>query len=683
MNQPDHHFNKAFKNQIQKQGLKEKIPDFDLIAYPTFKEELAAITLKILDLIEQGTLCKDMAVVYPDTDFGIALAHHFRQKHIPFYLKRTINLTKHNFFEKIIKLLQYAIIENDFPSTGDAQLFEILHFDFFNIKTAEIIELTMEARSKRYSSSAVSIRKLLFNKSNIPPKDLFEKSSSEALKNTSHFLENLLAAVNTTTVDILLEELFKNTTLSKYINDSVDTVELLQLKTAFLTRVKIHIATVPLQGSEAINNLLDLLDKNTPDLSIEIITGAPDNVRLQMAETPHQLNFRHIFYIGITNYFAVQKPVPVKNFTTIKTLVKVYEQQEKILWNFIQAAYSNNIKVQVTYAENSSEDINLNASVILASIIQRQQLTVQKFRVPSDQLLQFESIYFATTAPTIVVANEAYIAPILHKFSLSVSALNSFLQCPLSFYYQYILRIPVARNEYMEFGSAIHYALESLFKKMQDHKKNSFPTASVLVEDYYFYMHKNKAHFTAEAFIRRLKFGTTVLVNYYTENVDSWNKIVSVERNIQGVLMNGIPLKGKIDKLEFDGKEINVVDYKSGNIDKALAQLKPPHNNNPNGGNYWRQAVFYKILVDNYQQKNWTVVSTVFDFVEPDIEGNYRKEKILIEPNDIETVKQQITAVWTSIKARNFYTGCGRPNCSWCNFVKDNKLVVAAQHTLH
>lgn len=41
-----------------------------------------------------------------------------------------------------------------------------------------------------------------------------------------------------------------------------------------------------------------------------------------------------------------------------------------------------------------------------------------------------------------------------------------------------------------------------------------------------------------------------------------WNKVVAVERNIRGVVVNGVPLKGKLDKLEFDGKNVNVVDYK-------------------------------------------------------------------------------------------------------------------------
>jgi DNA helicase-2/ATP-dependent DNA helicase PcrA len=152
---------------------------------------------------------------------------------------------------------------------------------------------------------------------------------------------------------------------------------------------------------------------------------------------------------------------------------------------------------------------------------------------------------------------------------------------------------------------------------------------------------------------------------------------VAIERNIRGVVVNGVPLKGKLDKLEFDGKTVNVVDYKSGDIDKALPKLKGPNDKDPNGGDYWRQAVFYKILVDNYEQKDWKVISTEFDFVEPDKKKEYRKEKIIITPADTETIKQQITETWQKIQDRDFYTGCGAADCHWCNFVKDNHLAVA------
>ncbi|HEY0298688.1 MAG TPA: hypothetical protein VGB84_05665, partial [Arachidicoccus sp.] len=90
----------------------------------------------------------------------------------------------------------------------------------------------------------------------------------------------------------------------------------------------------------------------------------------------------------------------------------------------------------------------------------------------------------------------------------------------------------------------------------------------------------------------------------------------------------------------------------------------------------WRQAVFYKILLD-HSNTDWQAVSTEFDFVEPDKKKEYHKAKLVISPGEIQTVKEQITTVWQRIQGGDFYTGCGKEDCVYCNFVKDNRLYSA------
>ncbi|HSN61140.1 MAG TPA: PD-(D/E)XK nuclease family protein, partial [Ferruginibacter sp.] len=294
-----------------------------------------------------------------------------------------------------------------------------------------------------------------------------------------------------------------------------------------------------------------------------------------------------------------------------------------------------------------------------------------------DEMMQFQLLQFTAQAPEIEKTEEDFINNLLEKFVMNVTALSAYLNCPLGFYYKNLIRIPSGKSENLEFGSAIHHALEKLFRKMQDGGKETFPSKEEMIADFKWYLDKHRENFTKEAFARRLEYGDEVLRNYYDKYIHTWNKVVAVERNIRGVVVNGVPLKGKLDKLEFNGKEINVVDYKSGDIDKALPKMKGPGDKDPNGGDYWRQAVFYKILIDNYNQKDWKVISTEFDFIEPDKKKAYRKEKIIITPSDTETVKHQITEVWEKIQNKDFYTGCGKEDCHWCNFVKDNKLAVA------
>ena len=78
---------------------------------------------------------------------------------------------------------------------------------------------------------------------------------------------------------------------------------------------------------------------------------------------------------------------------------------------------------------------------------------------------------------------------------------------------------------------------------------------------------------------------------------------------------------------------------------------------------------FYKILIQNstsIDQRNWSLERTEFDFVEPEPNtGKFHKEKIVISPQDVEFVQNQIISTYQKIKALDF-TGRGKEDCTWC-----------------
>jgi len=330
----------------------------------------------------------------------------------------------------------------------------------------------------------------------------------------------------------------------------------------------------------------------------------------------------------------------------------------------------------ISYASFQPDGKQCEPSMFIQEILARHDIVIEKINIEKEASLEYELLQFNGLPPQIEKAEADFINHLLDKFVMNVTALNNYLLCPLAFYYNNLIRIPSGKSEAAEFGSAVHFALQRLFEKMKEHPYEQFSSREEMLNDFNWFMNRHRENFTREAFNRRLEYGQEVLVNYYEKYVYSWNKVVAVERNIPNVVVKGVPLKGKLDKLEFDGKEVNVVDYKTGDIEKAFAKLKEPSDKDPNGGDYWRQAVFYKILIDNYTDKDWKVVSTEFDFVEPDKKKEYRKLVVHIRAQDTETVTQQITDAWTKIQQRDFYTGCGKKDCHWCNFVRDNKLGV-------
>ena len=657
-----------------------------ILEYNSVKEEMAGITRQVFNLYQQKVAPGKIAVIYKENKYGEELAKYFRLKNIPVYSKRSINILEHPFVKKLVEILRYLNAEHDIPYGGDEMLFEILHYDFYQIPPIEIAKLTVEVNQKRYNSELTSLRKLLFDKANGPAKDLFDIGINTTLKNISAVIEQLIADVSNVTLQQLFANIIQDGGVIGYILKSTEKIALLQLLTAFFDFIKEETSRNPQLNLNGLIGIIDLMEKENLPLPLIQVAGNDKGINLLTAHGSKGLEFEYVFFAGVNASSWEKKRKPGGGYKLPDTMFAsqpASSDEEELRRLFYVALTRAEINLYLSYAKYKNDGKEIEPSMFIAEILQANAIPIVKVQMPVEEMADFDLLQFSNQAPEIEHPEEDFVNTLLEKFVMNVTALNNYLSCPLEFYYKNLIRIPTGKSEATEFGSAIHFALEKLFRKMleagrgQEGKKESFPPVSAMIIDFNWYMNRHRENFTKEAFERRIEYGDEVLKNYYAKYINTWNKVVAVERNIRGVVVNGVPLKGKLDKLEFDGKNVNVVDYKSGDIDKALPKMKGPNDKEPNGGGYWRQAVFYKILVDNYDQKDWKVISTEFDFVEPDKKKEYRKEKIVISPEDIETVKQQLSAVWEKIQNRYFYTGCGKADCHWCNFVKNNQLAVA------
>ena len=657
--------------------------------YNSVKDEMAGISNSVFRLIEEGIAPGRIGVIYKENKYGEELSKYFRLKGIPVYSKRSINILDHPFVKKIIQILRYLNAETDIPYGGDEMLFEILHYDFYNIPPIEIAKLTVETNKKKYNDEPASIRKLLADKANTVPKDLFDVGINPELKNISATLEKLTADVYNITLQQLFAAIINDGGVLQYIMKSEDKIGLMQLLTALFDFIKEETGRNPTLNLEKLIGIIDLMEKEGLPLPLVQVAGTDKGVNLLTTHGSKGLEFEYVFFAGTNASLWEKKRKPGGGYKLPDNMFSSQSHtgdDEELRRLFFVALTRAEKFLTLSYSKFRNDGKEMEPSMFIAEILEQHELPVEKITLTAAEQMEFEILQFTHMAPEIQHAEADLIDTLLEKFVMNVTALNNYLNCPLAFYYKSLIRIPSGISEATEFGSAIHHALEQLFRKMsarpghsdgQDGKTDTFPPKEVVIADFGWHMRRHRENFTREAFERRMEYGEVVLSAYYDKYVNTWNKVVTVERNIKAVAVNNVPIKGKLDKLEFNGREVNVVDYKSGNYDNALSKLKPPHDKDPNGGDYWRQAVFYKILVDNYEQKDWKVVSSEFDFVEPDKKNVFRKEKIVINPADIETVNQQISETWAKIKARDFYTGCGKEDCHWCNFVKDNKLAIA------
>jgi DNA helicase II / ATP-dependent DNA helicase PcrA len=649
-----------------------------ILEYETQRHEMVGITLRIEKLISENVEPGRIAVIFRENKYGDELKKLFRHRNMPAYSKRNLNLLEVPLAQKILRILEFIAAEYDTPYGGDEMLFEILHYDFFNIPPIEIAKLSIEVADLQFTDKKTSIRRLLYDRSHQAPRDLFDRGIPSGLKHAGEILERLIADASNVTLQTLLENAIRKTGILASVMKSDEKIHHMHVLTCLFDFVKDETRRNPDLNLRQLIASIELMKKNNVIIPLVQVSGSEKGVNLLTAHGSKGLEFEYVFLAASNASLWEKKKKPNSGFKipdTIFSSRSMSGDEEELRRLFYVAITRAQKQLYITFPHFGNDGKALEPSRFIEEIRDIHELPAQHEKIEEHEMALFQSLHFMeAAAPEIEKMEREFISGILEKFVMNVTALNNYLRCPLEFYFKNLLRIPSPKNEATEFGSSVHFAIQRLFEKMKLDPEARFPAKDDMINDFKWYMHRHRESFVKEAFDRRMEYGQDILSNYYDRYVLSWNKVVAIEHNIKNVVVNGVPLKGKLDKLEFNKKEVNVVDYKTGDPLKAEEKLRAPNEKQPLGGDYWRQAVFYKLLVDNFGKKDWRVISAEFDFVEPDNKKNYHKEKVRISPEDTTTVTQQITDTWQKIQNHDFYVGCGSADCHYCNFIKTNEL---------
>jgi len=334
--------------------------------------------------------------------------------------------------------------------------------------------------------------------------------------------------------------------------------------------------------------------------------------------------------------------------------------------------------LHISYYKKDLKEKEVNKLQFLAELEELAGLVEQAGKVEDEDILSFEMQYYQyEKTPEFELLDHDYLDVLLEKYTLSATHLNTYLKCPVTFYFNHVLKVPSAKSESASFGTAIHSALEELFKTYSETKV--MPSEEEVIGFFDYSMFLNRDSFTEQGYKRHKEHGKQTLSKYYQHYLKEWEQesVYSIEKNLAHIELGGVPIKGKLDKILFDGNDAYVIDFKTGNWENAIKKCKPPKDDPKEGnyeetygGDYWRQMVFYHLLIDNFTEKSWKMHRGEMNFVEPDKHDNFHKEVFNIRPEDADIVKQQIKDTYLKIKSHQFETGCGEDNCHWCNFVK-------------
>lgn len=647
-------------------------------ANPT--QEAIDIAMQVEALIQQGISGREIAIIYRNHAQVSGITAILEERKIPVNTKRKVDLLQLPFIQNILYILNWINREKYIPYSADDILFQLLHSDFFTLSSLDIAKLSMTVNAKnRVSREDVYSLRRLMAESSIPKADLFQQPNGQSVKEVSDTLEYLLKASGNSTLQQLLELVIQKAGVLHFIMQSPEKPWLMQVLNAFFNHLKEESKRNPELTLEEWLADMETMKKNRLPISLYKLTALDEGVNMVTAHGAKGSEYAHVFVIGCTQHIWDETANGGKysfrlpdNLVSVNNTATDLEESRRLFYVALTRAKTH---LHVSYSLKDEKDKEQTKSTFITELLEDGSLSVASKQVSDALLADYLLMQFAEKAkPEIQLVEDEYIDQLLKKYTLSVTHLNNFLDCPLKFYYQNLIRVPAAKNESMAFGSAVHWAIERLFVKMRENN-NVFPPKQDLVADFNWHMKNNREAFTPEAFKLKTDYGEKILPAYYDYHINRWNKVIIAEKAVRNVTVQNIPINGKLDKLEFNGRLVNVVDYKTGKYANAKKKLVPPNDKEPNGGDYWRQAVFYKILLDNDRTNDWQVTSTEFDFIEP-VNDDYKTEKIEITAADIATVTEQIKDTWQKIQDKDFNTGCGKPDCDWCKFVKSNNLAV-------
>ena len=282
---------------------------------------------------------------------------------------------------------------------------------------------------------------------------------------------------------------------------------------------------------------------------------------------------------------------------------------------------------------------------------------------------QKESAFSEAKSAEADIKDKEYLKKIFFEQGLSVTAINNYLNCPWNYFFNNLIRLPKSQSKHQMYGTAVHAALRHFFDKYKNEEDMSRKEFLILFKNYLM-----KQPLSDIDFEESLEKGEKSLGGYYDFYKGKWKRSIINEFNIGGVFLpinkledgkDSILLKGKLDKLEIDEDgNVNVVDYKTSKP-KSRNEIEGKTKNSK--GDYKRQLVFYKLLLDNYEKGKYKMTTGEIDFTEPDDAGKCHKEKINISDEDTKILAEDIKRIVKEISTFSFWDKkCDDRKCEYC-----------------
>jgi DNA helicase-2/ATP-dependent DNA helicase PcrA len=653
------------------------------------EDECIAIGDKIKHLIEaENVQPREIAVLYTNHKIGNRMSRYFDFIKVPYEIKKNANIVNSPMIQDLIAALEYVLKERQFGFKNERLFFDLLYHPWNQISPVSISKCAIDfqqfkIRKNDHTSDKefVSLRNFIETRPSIDPKitKLYETTE---LQITQLSRIHLVA---------FIEQVVHQLGIIEWIIRQPNRLVLLQELNTFFEFVKEQKRKKPkLELKEFIDTMHFIIDQELEIPLHRTITNK-NAVQCLTIYASKGLEYEHVFLIDNRENNWEKKrghhsnlKLPVDIYLKLKNIENTVEQtylkkekedQLEELRRLFFVGVTRAKKELILSYPSSSKGKGINKTQFLTGIspdlVEYQSIAIDASKKEAyliSQMLLNDSKSFG------LIENE-FIAHQIHSLNMSSSALDTYLECPLSYYYEKILKIPAMPDLRFIKGTIIHHSLEWIASEIV--QSGNIPSKESFFARVQTELHNELRFFNESEQKNHEEFFNEALSSYYDEKIVHWNTSLEVEKELSASYQE-VPIIGYLDKIEhnMDGT-INIIDYKSGKLDKAkkYKNFEPPadpstwKNKDEGtfqerfGGKYWRQAVIYAYLWQSiYPSK--PIKEIRFEFV-IDTDSRFGHQIVHVNEESIAFILDQIKQTYSNIQNRIF-EGCGKETCKWC-----------------
>lgn len=584
-----------------------------------------------------------IAIIYRSNREAFPLALALSKAGVPFCIESDEDLLGDKYVKKLLIILEALHNLGD-----DIYMFGLLHIEELGIETLEAFKIIRSAKNKK---------KEIFE---LIPSELKEKLEKWAQDSKERDLAEFV------------EQVFKESGLFDSALKSRDADAFLGIEKIFEEAVRV--------GSKRGAGLPEFISFIDTLRTHEILVKKPKreaklgSVRLMTVHRSKGLEFDYVF---ITN--ASEKSFGGRSKRDLLPLVfyKSEEKEDTLAEErklFYVALTRAKKGVYITHGESDEGGREILPSVFISEI--KDEL---KENLDVSELEKKPGIYFEGESKVNKgrAIDKEFVSELFYKEQFSVTALNNYLECPWKYFYRNLLRIPYVQEKYLLYGTAMHSAVEAFLKARLVRKDKDVDKKFLLQE---FKRAMENAPLSEKELKEVLERGEKSLSVWFDERQDSWGNSYKLEQALYGVEFEGVKLSGKLDKVDFVGdSEVIVTDYKTGKV-KSRNEIEG--NTQGSNGNIKRQLVFYKLLLNLYDDGRLNMTKGIIEFLEPNDSSNpssrkatsgqrIKFEEFEIEEAEVEALKKEMVRVINEITELSFWDKyCDEKDCEYCSYRK-------------